>query len=63
MSNAGTSRKETRRQFHQRSRRAFFVQKLCFGSFSSYVLALAPKFCLKKTLENVDEIDTRWGKS
>jgi hypothetical protein len=31
---------------------------LRFGSFSSYVLALAPKFRMKKTRENVDEIDT-----
>ncbi len=46
------------RQFHQRFTRAFFVQKLRFGSFSSYILALAPKFRTKKTRENVDEIDT-----
>ena len=49
---------DTSRQFHQRFTRAFFVQKLHFGSFSSYVLALAPKFRTKKMRENVDEIDT-----
>jgi len=46
-------------QFHQRFTRAFFVRKLRFGSFSSYVLALAPKFRTKKTRKNVDEIDKR----
>jgi hypothetical protein len=45
-------------QFHQRFKRAFFVQKLHFGSFSSYILALAPKFCAKNACVNVDEIDT-----
>jgi hypothetical protein len=38
--------------------RAFFVRKLHFGSFSSYVSALAPKFCTKNARVNVDEIDT-----
>jgi len=46
------------RQFHQHYTRAFFVRKLRFGSFSSYVLTLAPKFRTKKTRKNVDEIDT-----
>ncbi len=45
-------------QFHQRSTRAFFVQKLRFGSFSSYVSALAPKFRTINARVNVDEIDT-----
>ncbi len=44
-------------QFHQGFTLAFFVQKLSFGSFSSYVLALAPKFRTKRMRENVDEID------
>ncbi len=34
-------------RFHQHFTRAFFVWKLRFGSFSSYILALAPKFCQK----------------
>ncbi len=34
-------------QFHKRFAHAFFIQKLLFGSFSSYVLALVPKFRLK----------------
>jgi len=45
-------------QFHQCFTRMLFVRKLRFGSFSSYVLALAPKFRTKKTRKNVDEIDT-----
>ncbi len=36
-----------------------FVRKLRFGSFSSYILALAPKFCTKDARVNVDEIDGR----
>jgi hypothetical protein len=39
--------------------RAFFVRKLRFGSFSSYISALVPKFRTKNARVNVDEIDTR----
>ncbi len=48
---AGSGLTETgqfRFQFHQRFTHAFFVRKLSFGSFSSHVLALAPKFRTKK---------------
>jgi len=38
----------------------FFVRKSFLAAFSSYVLALAPKFCTKNTRVNVDEIDGRW---
>jgi hypothetical protein len=36
----------------------FFLRNVLFGSFSSYVLALAPKFCTKNARVNLDEIDT-----
>jgi len=58
--NGCKSRDSASRRFHQHFTRAFFVRKLRFGSFSSYVLALAPKFCTKITCKNVDEIDN-WG--
>ncbi len=47
------------RQFHQRFFTRFFRTNVLFGSFSSYILALAPKFCTKNALVNVDEIDGR----
>ncbi len=41
----------------------FYVQifrtNVISASFSSYVSALAPKFCTKNVRVNVDEIDTR----
>jgi len=37
----------------------FLYETSFFGSFSSYVSALAPKFCTKNARVNVDEIDTR----
>jgi hypothetical protein len=37
----------------------FFCTNVLFGSFSSYVLALAPKFRTKNVRVNVDEIDGR----
>jgi hypothetical protein len=49
---------ETNHQFHHRFTRKFFVQKLRFGSFSSYVLPFAKKFSMKNARINVDEIDT-----
>ncbi len=39
----------------------FFCTNVIFGSFSSYILALAPKFCTKNLRVNVDEIDGRFG--
>ncbi len=47
------------RQFHQRFLRTFFVQKYFLAAFSSYILALAPKFRTKNTCVNVDEIKGR----
>jgi hypothetical protein len=44
-------------QFHQRFFACFFRTNVLFGSFSSYVLALAPKFRMKNAHVNVDEID------
>jgi len=35
----------------------FFRTNVLFGSFFSYVSALAPKFCTKNARVNVDEID------
>ena len=49
---------ETCRQFHQRFFACFFRTNVLFGSFSNYVLALAPKFRTKNARVNVDEIDT-----
>jgi len=46
------------RQFHQRFFAHFFGMNVLFGSFSSYVSALAPKFSTKNAHVNVDEIDT-----
>ncbi len=40
--------------------RTFFCTNILFGSFSSYVLSLAPKFRTKNVRVNVDEIDTRF---
>jgi len=37
---------------------ALFCTNVLFGSFSSYVSALAPKFRTKNARVNVDEIDT-----
>ncbi len=37
----------------------FFCTNVLFGSFSSYVLALAPKFRTKNACVNVDEIDNK----
>ncbi len=45
------------RQFHQCFFARFFHTNVLFGSFSSYVLALAPKFRTKNARVNVDEID------
>ncbi len=44
-------------QFHQRFFARFFRTNVLFGSFSNYVLALAPKFRTKNVRVNVDEID------
>jgi len=49
----------TRCQFHQRHTREKFVRKSFSAAFSSYVLALAPKFVRKMRTFNVDEIDGR----
>ncbi len=35
-----------------------FCTNVLFGIFSSYVLALSPKFCTKNARVNVDEIET-----
>ncbi len=48
-----------RGQFHQRFFARFFCTNVLFGSFSNYVLALAPKFRTKNARVNVDEIDGR----
>ncbi len=48
-------------QFHQRFFACFFRTIVLFGSFSSYILALAPKFRTKNARVNVDEIDGRLG--
>jgi hypothetical protein len=48
------------RQFHQRFFARFFCTIVLFGSFSSYVEALAPKFRKKNECVNVDEIKTWW---
>ncbi len=45
-------------QFHLRFFGRFFRMNIIFGSFSSYVSALAPKFRTKNACVNVDEIDT-----
>ncbi len=37
----------------------FFCTNVLFGSFSSYILVLAPKFRTKDARVNVDEIDGR----
>ncbi len=47
----------SRCQFHQRFFARFFRTNVLFGSFSNYVLALAPKFRTKNARVNVDEID------
>ncbi len=47
----------TKCQFHQCSFARFFCMKVLFGSFSSYILALAPKFRMKNARVNVDEIE------
>jgi len=50
----------SRCQFHQLFFARFFCTNVLFGTFSSYVLALAPKFRTKNARVNVDEIDDRY---
>ncbi len=38
---------------------SFFVRMSFLAAFSSYISALAPKFCTKNAGVNVDKIDTR----
>jgi len=44
-------------QFHQHFYIQIFRMNVVSAAFSSYVLALVPKFCTKNARVNVDEID------
>ncbi len=48
-------------QFHQCFFTCFFHTNVVLAAFSSYVLALTPKFRTKNARVNVDEIDTWSG--
>jgi hypothetical protein len=60
LANKGCQGKKSvsRCQFHQRFLYTFFVRKSFLAAFSSYVLALAPKFHMKNACVYIDEIDT-----
>jgi len=51
--------REGRCQFHQHFYVPIFCTNVVSADFSSYVSALAPKFCTENARVNVDEIESR----